>query len=270
MTSEWHDPGRMVGCEEARDLLAGYSLDALEQDERDVIDDHLARCPDCRAELRDLQEAAGRLALAVLQLDLPAGAKQRFVTAVTDQSRRRLAPDARRWRLLGFPRLAPSTLAACAALVVALTASLWAAGLKIQLDEQRALVATLRERANRYDRVVAVLQSPDMQLRSMQGTQLAPSAIGRIYVDPDSGQGMMMVRSLPPLLEGRAYQLWWVRADGKRESGGLLRITDAQGNGYALIQCPGSLSTWQSVGITEEPSTGSPAPTGQRLLGGPI
>ena len=259
-----------MDCEEAGDLLAAYSVDALDQDERDLTDDHLAHCPACRAELRELAEAAGRLGLAMPQVALPAGAKQRLLAVLEQDARRPRSRELPRSLLPALPRLTRSTVAVCAALVLAVMSSLWAAGLQVQLDEQRATVATLRERANRYDRVVTVLQAPDIQLRSMQGTQLAPSAVGRIYVDPDSGQGMMMVRSLPPLPEGRAYQLWWVRADGKRESGGLLRITDTQGNGYALIQCPGSLSTWQSVGITEEPSTGSPAPTGQRLLGGPI
>lgn len=159
---------------------------------------------------------------------------------------------------------------AAVALVVALGASFWAASLQSQLTEQRALATSLRERAGRYDRVVAVLQSQNIQLRGMEGTQLAPSASGRVYVDPESGSGMMMVRSLPPLPQGRSYQLWWARTDGTRESGGVLSWTDPQGNSYGFVQCPGQFKSWQSFGLTEEPAGGSPSPTGQRLLAGQI
>lgn len=258
-----------MSCEEARDLLAAYSVDALDTDERDAVDDHLARCRACAAELRDLLEAAGRLALALPQADLPPGAKARLLARVGGS--RHAARTSWGDRLgLRVPRVSMAGLVAGAALVVALGTSLWAAGLQVQLNEQRALVASLREPAARYERIVAVLQSPDMQIRAMQGSELAPSAMGRVYVDPDTGAGMMMVRSLPRLAEGRAYQLWCIRPNGTRESGGLLKYTDANGNGYTLINCPGPLTTWQGFGITEEPAAGSPAPTGQRLLGGTV
>ncbi|MBA2449101.1 MAG: anti-sigma factor, partial [Chloroflexi bacterium] len=106
------------------------------------------------------------------------------------------------------------------------------------------------------------------QVRSLQGTDAAPSAIGRVYVDPQVGTGMIMVRALPPLPTGRAYQLRWVRPDGKRESGGLLTWTDQGGNGYGFVQCPVPCAGFNAIGVTEEPSGGSAAPTGQRLLGG--
>jgi anti-sigma-K factor RskA len=259
-----------VTCADVRDLLPALSLDALDLDERDALEDHLARCPDCRSEFRSYQETATRLALAFPQHEPPSGLKRRVLAAAaTRPQRTRLAPW---WRRLGFgfPRLQPAPVVAALALVVALSTTLWAAGLQMQLNEQRVLAAGLKERAYRYDKVVAVLQSPEMQLRPMQGTELAPTATGRIYVDPENGSGMMMVRSLPRLPEGRVYQLWWARADGKRESGGVLTWTDPYGNGYTLITCPGPFNTWQTFGLTEEPAGGSPAPTGQRVISGRI
>jgi anti-sigma-K factor RskA len=254
-----------VTCEEARDSLAALSLDALDPDERGAVEAHVAGCRACSAELEAYRETAARLALGVPQHEPPFGLKRR-VLAAADRG------VAARWGRLRpqLPRLQPSVLAAGLAVVVALSTTLWALGLQMELKEQRALAASLKERAYRYDKVVAVLQATDIQLRPLQGTEAAPGAVGRIYVDPDTGSGMMMVRSLPPLPQGRAYQLWWVRADGKRESGGLLTWTDPQGNGYALIQCPGPFKSWQGVGVTDEPAGGSPNPTGRRLLSGPI
>jgi anti-sigma-K factor RskA len=260
-----------VTCADVRELLPALSLDALDVDDRDVVEDHLARCPACASELGAYQETAARLALAFPQHDPPSGLKRRVLAAATTRHPEggRSAP----WWIrlgLGFPRLQPAPVVAALALVVALSTTLWAAGLQMQLNEQRVLAAGLKERAYRYDKVVAVLQASDIQLRPMQGTELAPTATGRIYVDPENGTGMMMVRSLPRLPEGRVYQLWWARADGKRESGGVLTWTDPYGNGYTLITCPGPFSTWQTFGLTEEPAGGSPAPTGQRVIGGTI
>ena len=139
-----------------------------------------------------------------------------------------------------------------------------------QLAAQRALAASNEERAQRYDRVVAVLQADQMYVRPLEGTTAAPGAFGRLYLDPASGAGMMMVRKLPPLPEGRAYQLWLVKSDGQRTSCGLLRRTDIAGNGYTLVQAPVPLTDWQGIGLTEEPAAGSPGPTGTRVLAGSL
>jgi anti-sigma-K factor RskA len=148
--------------------------------------------------------------------------------------------------------------------------TVWALNLRSELDAQNARIATLSERANNYARVTAVLQAADTQIRVLEGTGDAPKAFGRVYIDPDTSEGMLMVRNLPPLPQGKVYQLWVARADGQRESAGVLTWTDKAGNGYTLIRCPDKLSRWQSFGVTEEPTGGSQLPTGSRLLGGTI
>jgi len=156
------------------------------------------------------------------------------------------------------------------ALLLAAGSTAWALSLRSELDAQRARIATLNERANNYARVSAVLQAADTQIRVLQSTGDVADAFGRVYIDPDTSEGMLMVRNLPPLPQGRVYQLWVARADGMRQSAGVLTWTDKAGNGYTLIRCPDTLSRWQSFGVTEEPNGGSPAPTGSRLLGGTI
>lgn len=260
-----------MSCDDVRDLLAPLSLDALDADERDGAEDHVARCPTCTAELREYRETAAWLALSFHQHEPPARLRGRLMAAVADGALGSTAvPRPRRWFLPRLPRFQPAALAAGLALIVAVSTVLWAAGLQSQLNEQRTVTERLRDRADRFDRVVRVLQAPELQLRPLEGSQLAPGATGRLYVDPETGEGMMSVRSLPPLPSGRAYQLWWVRPDGRREDGGLLTWTDQHGNAYRLLKCPGPVNSFQAVGLTDEPAAGSPAPTGQRLLGGSL
>jgi anti-sigma-K factor RskA len=264
-------------CDEVRELLPLLALDVLDVDERDVVDDHLAGCSACLEELAGYSETAAALALALPQSD-PSPALKRRVLAEARRARvlpggasarRELTPiwrgnRASRWRI------SLSGLVAAVALVLAAGSTAWAFNLRSELDAQSARIATLSERANNYARVTAVLQAADTQIRVLQSTGGVPDTFGRVYIDPETSEGMLMVRNLPPLPQGRVYQLWVASPDGQRMSAGLLTWTDKAGNGYTLIKCPDTLSRWQSFGVTEEPSGGSQIPTGSRLLGGTI
>lgn len=263
-------------CAEVRELVPLLALDVLDVDERDVLEDHLASCSGCLEELAAYSETAASLALALPQQDPPPALKGRVLSAAR---RARVLPAGARepraptsiWRGSRFARLriSLSSLVAGVALLLAAGSTVWALNLRAELNAQSARIATLSERANNYAKVTAVLQAADTQIRVLDGTGNAPQAFGRVYIDPDTSEGMLMVRNLPPLPPGKVYQLWVAR-DGQRESAGTLTWTDKAGNGYTLIKCPDTLSRWQSFGVTEEPSGGSQAPTGTSLLGGTI
>jgi anti-sigma-K factor RskA len=261
-------------CDEARDLLPLLALDVLDVDERDVLDDHLLSCPACRAEMASYTETAASLALAVEQVDPPLALKQRVLAAARRPRAlafaTTLAGDGERNPRLSGWRRHLSSLVAAAALLLAAGSALWAMNLRTELENQSAQIESLSERAQNYQRVTGVLQAADTQVRLLNGTPDAPAAIGRVYVDPQTGEGMLMVRGLPPLPAGKTYQLWVVGTDGQRESAGLLTWTDRQGNGYTLIQCPEKLARWRWFRVTQEPAGGSNDPTGPRVLGGEI
>jgi anti-sigma-K factor RskA len=265
-------------CDEVRELLPLLALDALDVDERDVLEDHLVGCNACLEDLAGFSETAAALALALPQSDPSPALKGRVLS---EARRARLVPSVGGRRQIPPPplwggrrdprwRVSLSSLVAGLALMLAAGSTAWALNLRSELDAQTARIATLSERANNYARVTAVLQAADTQIRVLQSTSGTPDSFGRVYVDPDTSAGMLMVRNLPPLPQGRVYQLWVARADGERESAGVLTWTDKSGNGYTLIQCPDKLSRWQSFNVTEEPTGGSQLPTGSRLLGGTI
>jgi anti-sigma-K factor RskA len=265
-------------CDEVRELLPLLALNALDVDERDVLDDHLAGCSDCLEELAGYSETAAALAMALPQSD-PSPAVKGHV--LSEARRARLipagatapqtpAPPMWRGERVSRWRMSMTSLVASIALLLAAGSTAWALNLRAELDAQNARIATLSERANNYARVTAVLQAADTQIRVLQSTSGTPETFGRVYIDPDTSEGMLMVRNLPPLPQGRVYQLWVAGADGQRQSAGLLTWTDKAGNGYSLIRCPDTLSRWQSFGVTEEPAGGSQLPTGSRLLGGTI
>lgn len=265
-------------CDEVRELLPLLALSALDVDERDVVEDHLTGCSACLEELAAYSETAAAIAMALPQSDPSPALK---VRVLAEAKRARLVPAGAPSRQIPAPpmwrseratrwRMSLSSLVAGVALLLAAGSTAWAFSLRAELDSQNARIATLSERANNYARVTAVLQAADTQVRVLQSTGSVPEAFGRVYIDPDTSEGMLMVRNLPPLPPGKVYQLWVAGADGQRQSAGLLTWTDKAGNGYTLIKCPDTLSRWQSFNVTEEPSGGSPLPTGSRLLGGTI
>jgi anti-sigma-K factor RskA len=265
-------------CAEARELVPLLALDVLDVDERDVLEDHLAGCSACLEDLAGYSETAAVIALALPQQEPSAGLKAR-VLGTARRPRVLPAPPlgpqparAAFWGNSRFARLRGSltAMAAGLALLLAAGSTVWALSLRAELDAQSARIAVLSERAQNYGKVTAVLQAADTQVRILEGMGNSQGAFGRVYIDPDTSEGMMMVRGLPPLPDGRVYQLWVVGADGQRQSAGVLTWTDKSGNGYTLIQCPETLARWKSFGVTEEPSGGSPAPTGPRVLGGTI
>jgi len=259
----------MLTHDEVRELLPALSLDAVDLDERDVMEHHLARCDACAGELRAYQETAATIGEGFAPAEPPVDLGRRILAAATARgSSPSPTPIRRRGMAAGAAWIL--RFVAALAVVLAVGALLWASSLQQQLQAQRAVAASNEERAQRYDRVVGVLQADQLYVRPLAGTDAAPRGSGRVYVDQSSGLGMMMVTGLPPLSEARSYQLWVVTNDGQRTSCGLVRRTDDQGNGYTLIQAPVPVSEWQQFGVTEEPATGSPGPTGARILGGSI
>jgi hypothetical protein len=164
--------------------------------------------------------------------------------------------------------LSPAWLVAATSMVVSIGALIWVATLQGQVADLRADAAAQRERAVRYDQVVQVLASPQLAVRPLTPAQQTIHSYGTVYLDPNSGTGMLTARGLPPIPSGHVWQLWFVRG-GERVSGGLL-WPDRLGNGYTLIQVPPDVQSFDQMGVTEEPGTGSAWPTTQRIMGGSI
>lgn len=62
--------------------LAGYALNALEDDARELVDAHLAECEECTSELEELAEGAASLAFAVPTVAPPAALEDRITTVI--------------------------------------------------------------------------------------------------------------------------------------------------------------------------------------------
>jgi len=258
-----------VRCDEFLDRAAALALDAVDADEVSLVEAHAAACADCALSLREFREVAAVLGSAVPQVDPPEALRGEVLEAARRTPRPLAAAPRRLWsgarRRL---RLNPAWMVAAASLVFSLVALIRVIAMQGQVVALQHDALTARERAARYDHVAEVLASDQLAIRPLQPSEQAMPWRGMVYMDPLSGTGMVMCHDMPPIAQGHAYQVWFVRGN-ERVSGGLI-WPDKQGNGYTLIQVPTDLQTFDSVGVTDEPGTGSAWPTTPRVIGTPL
>jgi hypothetical protein len=253
-------------CDEFLDAAAAVSLHAETEDaEIRRVEEHAARCKGCAARLVEFDTVAAALGLAVPQVEPPVALRARLLEAVEHTPQSVVGPR-RRWRrALHRRRLSPAWLVAAAALVLSLGSMLWAISLQGQVTALQKDALAASERAQRFDHVVQVLASDKLAIRPLQpAVQTLPSR-GIVYLDPSTGTGMVMCHNLPPVEPGHAYQVWFVRGT-ERVSGGML-WPDRNGNGYTLIEVPTDLQSFEWIGLTDEPGSGSLWPTSPRVVG---
>ena len=222
-----------------QELLGAFSLDAVEDDERDVIDAHLVGCPRCRAEVEGHRETAALLAHSgerapegvwdriasaldetppALELDRiaprPAGAEPTATVPSDDLSERRRAKAA-------VPRSVPLR-AAAATMAVAAALTLFL-GVALGRNDDGGLsrleaAAEAMEKAAVSNAAYAALTDSGnerVELASSDG-----KATAQVVRLPD-GTGYLVPHSLAALPADRVYQLWAVRSDAKISLGVL-------------------------------------------------
>ncbi|HZQ56600.1 MAG TPA: anti-sigma factor [Acidimicrobiales bacterium] len=194
----------MTPHEPFQELLGAYALDAVDDDERLLVEDHLRTCAACREEVRQDREVAahlvgggdapppdlwGRIAVSLHAEEAPGALGAIYPLAPR--------PPARRW--------APALLAAAAVVAAALGVLGWqVARQSDQVDRLRAAVsapgvARAAEAALADPRArVVVLASPG---GSVQVTGV---------LEPDGSGYLVRAAALPALAAGMTYQLWGV------------------------------------------------------------
>ena len=200
-------PGDIYDIDE---LLGAYALDAVDDDERDRVDDYLAVNPRAQAEVQAHREVAtmlaftgmdapddlwGRIAGEIGEQAPPPGPELAKVMSFDEHPRRR-----------GIAAAAPWLVSAAAAAVIGFVA--------IGLVADRAdapnepIASAFETAAADRDSVTTVLVSD------------ASEASAEAVIDQD-GHGFVVAQDLPTLPDGQTYQLWGVVDDGQVISLGI-------------------------------------------------
>ncbi len=251
----------MTPHEEFQELLGAYALDAVDDDERLLLEDHLRTCPACRDEVEVHREVAAHLAEA----GAPPGQLWGRIAASlhADEGGEGLGAI---YPLSARPRRpwVPAALVGAAAAVVA--AALGVLGWQVH------------RQSGRIDRIGAGV--PGLTGSGPAVAQAAAAALadprahlvvlaspdGRLQVtgvlEPDGSGYLVRGTDLPALSAGRAYQLWGV-VGAQKISLGVLGPTPSVVAFHA-----GAPVT--ALAITAEPGGGAVQPTSAPIVVGTV
>ncbi len=233
-------------CGDVRLLLPGYALGALEARERRQVAAHLAGCDACAAELAEFDRVRDGLLYALPPVPPPARVRARLI-ARTAARPRRLG-----WEWLMRPAAGLALLALLALNVAAFIS------LRGLLSEQQALGRQLRDQQT----ALALVTYPTTKVARVWGD----TGYGTLVYDPVQSVAVLNAWGLKPLAGGQTYQAWLIGAAGDRISGGTFQVQEAARFTTLVINAPGPLNQFVGLGVTIEPTGGSPAPTGPRVL----
>ena len=212
--------------EAIHELTAAYVLDALDTDERDAYEAHLAGCARCRAEVGELSSVSEALAYAADPVDPPEQLRGRILEAARAE-RPNVEPLRPRWARPAAAAAAAAAVAAC----VAVGLGIWNVSLHDQLSKPQALQR------------VPVTGAPGSLVVSTNGS--AALVLYRIDAAP----------------AGKTYEAWVIRGKQAPVPAGLF-----SGGGATFVPIRGKVKSGSAVAVTVEPAGGSPQPTSRPIV----
>ena len=102
-----------------------------------------------------------------------------------------------------------------------------------------------------------ILRSDEFRAITLAGTKDAPTARAKVMFNPATHKVYVDVKSLPPLPEGKQYQLWALD-NGKPVDAGMLAANTATGSDMQQMK---DITNAQAFAMTIEPAGGSVSPS---------
>jgi anti-sigma-K factor RskA len=231
------------------DNLAAYALGALDTEETSALEAHLRTCDECRLELADYQLISSGL-LTALPPRNPRPALKRSLQKRLPGEVRSVHPRLK-WSLNQY--------LAAGAFVFLIGLNIFSAFEVYTVKKDKA---ELNGQYGSDQTAIAMLAYP-----STQSTVFDQNGIsGSLLVDKNRNLLAVFAWHLPPTPAGKTYQMWLIDPQGDRTSGGFLIPDNDQAFVMAIIRSQQPLTGFTGLGVTLEPSGGSPKPTGEKIL----
>ena len=139
--------------------------------------------------------------------------------------------------------------------------------LRAQLAQKEQELVTLYKTASPKDEMLAMLQSANVRVLSLAGTDYAKSAGGMIFYDAERGKAFLYAFNLPALPRGKVYQLWAITT--KPVSAGTFSADTGRKSRHLARSLPAK-SGITKFAVSIEPEGGQPQPTGAIYLTGQL
>lgn len=266
----------MTAHEQFQENLALYAAGALEREEAQELELHLAECSTCRQELESLQEAAAQIALAVKPVRPPDDFRQQLVARFVNRPAAGVAQDA---GPIQFPaRQLPKRgvwfwIPAFAAFLLAVALGMIGVQNRRLTAENRELESKLAVNQQALDnakRLIHAFTAPDAQRVSLvtAGVSVRPEA--KAVYSPQEGNLVLLADHLSPLPAHKVYELWLLPANGSQPIPAGTFTPNERGSAGLVLSQFGSGMTAKGFAVTVENEPGSPTPTLPIVISGTI
>lgn len=273
--------------DEIKDSISAYCLGALDETEQSSVEEHLKQgCSECEALLREMHEVVNGLAFAAPAQKPSALVKEQILAAIEPQQAPAASPltqlkekvedstvellqrGRERWMRVSWG------LSLAIAVIVVLV-GLYSQYVKTEitflekrLEVSDQVVSQLRTELSKQERILKVIQSPEVRIVDLQGQKASPDAIGRVLWDPSQKLAVISALNLPPTPSDKDYQLWMLRGTQPVDAG--IFSLDEEGKAIFTIETIADSINLTAFAVTLEPKGGVPQPTGDFYLVGAV
>ncbi len=238
------------------EAIVAYAFDAIAPEDEANVKAYIAAHPEARALLDEYREIVGLLPYATAPSEPPPFLREGVLRTIrAERTRRRFAFT---W---------PSRVALAVAACLVFSLLIWNIGLQLRVGEGNIAptAMTAATATGATSPIADIISRPDLLTYPMDAQPDAPNASGRVYLTSDPQLAAMAVWHLPPLPQGKTYQLWFRLDDQTRVSVTTFTV-DEKGSAVIRLSVPHTNRAYIQCGITLEPLGGSPQPTGPRML----
>jgi anti-sigma-K factor RskA len=232
-----------VGASPPHDLVAGYALDALDEPDRRLFEEHLAECEECVEGLRSFREASSALALDAEPATPPPDLRARLLDAAREERPAATVVSLR--RRIGLPAVAAiAAVAACAAIGL----GIWAASLQGSLSRER-------DARDAREEALGILADPAARRVPVKGTD------GVLAVAND-GRAALALAKLDPAPGGKTYEAWVIDTKTPKPAG----LFSGSDGSPTVVPIDRPVRPGAVVAVTVEPDGGVDAPTSTPII----
>lgn len=260
-------------CEQIREFLEAYALDALEAEERQMVEQHLATCQECRRLLDEYHEVVAQLPellAAVTPERLSPSVKGQLLEKLEKSQVPTAAEAAERPRSRRQSPLRPFRskrriwqLATAVSAILLLLFLVWNIQLNVALARERALRAEVADIVGQQELVLEVIDSEQTERLVLMPLSGASNAYGKVFTRSDMPHVVAMAARLQRPPAGHAYHLWLSRGTETKLAG--VMTVDDDGFGMLIYEAEQEGPTYDTATLTLQP-LGAIEPEGEPLL----
>lgn len=249
-------------CDEAKELIGAYSIGATDPEETQLVESALIDCPELADELADYAVVSDALHHAVPPR-YQAPPASRILAPVIEQKTSKTLP-------LVQPRSSRVWWLSIAALFVVTVLAVGSNLLWLnEVNSLRQAPPTPPAQVTPPSYLPITLKPEDSHHRRLTATTSGqPDAQAEVIWNSDIEVGALYATGLQQLEPDMAYQFWGVTGDVAVSLGQF--TVDENGTGFLIFQSPQPVISFDAVGISPEPATGSEQPTHDHVVVGKI